>query len=156
MPEADAAGQGSLSPGEFGTAFKAFLEQSTAQAPKAEPVLAARLRRHLGADPRGLAVLVANHHLVRLAHRRRNRFPVPRQQAAQIHDFDGDTLAGQRFPSFLDSLRALDRLDLPRRTLTVDRQLVTPVKAPPHFGPPKTSTDTMISVGMAIRIRRPM
>jgi hypothetical protein len=57
MPEADAAGQRSLSPGEFGTAFKAFLEQSTAQAPTAEPVLAGRLRRHLGADPATLPIV---------------------------------------------------------------------------------------------------
>lgn len=57
MPEADPAGRQSLSPGEFGTAFKAFLEQSTAQAPPAEPVLAGRLRRHLGGDPAGLPIV---------------------------------------------------------------------------------------------------
>ena len=57
MPEADPAGRRSLSPGEFGTAFKAFLEQSTAQAPPAEPVLAGRLRRHLGGDPAGLPIV---------------------------------------------------------------------------------------------------
>jgi hypothetical protein len=57
VPEADAAGHEPLSPGEFGTAFKAFLEQSAAQAPKAEPVLAGRLRRHLGADPAALPIV---------------------------------------------------------------------------------------------------
>jgi integrase len=34
----------------------------------------------------------------------------------------------------------VDRLDLPRRTLTVDRQLITPSPGDPYFGPPKTST----------------
>ena len=57
MPEGDAAAGGALSPGEFGTAFKAFLEQSTAQAPKPEPVLTGRLRRHLGADPATLPIV---------------------------------------------------------------------------------------------------
>jgi hypothetical protein len=57
VPEGDAAGRGALSPGEFGTAFKAFLEQSTAQAPKTEPVLAGHLRRHLDADPATLPIV---------------------------------------------------------------------------------------------------
>jgi hypothetical protein len=57
VAEGDAAGRQSLSPGEFGTAFKAFLEQSTAQAPAAEPVLAGRLRRHLGGDPAGQPIV---------------------------------------------------------------------------------------------------
>jgi integrase len=34
----------------------------------------------------------------------------------------------------------VDRLDLMRRTLVVDRQLVTPPAGEPAFGPPKTST----------------
>jgi integrase len=33
----------------------------------------------------------------------------------------------------------VDRLDLPRRTLTVDRQLVSPSSGPAFFGPPKTA-----------------
>jgi ATPase family associated with various cellular activities (AAA) len=57
VPDDDPAGRRSLSPGEFGTAFKAFLEQSTAQAPAAEPVLAGRLRRHLGTDPADLPIV---------------------------------------------------------------------------------------------------
>ena len=61
MPDADPAGRQSLSPGEFGTAFKAFLEQSTAQAPTVEPVLAGRLRRHLGADPATLPIVGEDH-----------------------------------------------------------------------------------------------
>ncbi|HVM09914.1 MAG TPA: tyrosine-type recombinase/integrase [Acidimicrobiales bacterium] len=35
----------------------------------------------------------------------------------------------------------VDRLDLPRRTLKVDRQLVTPTAGTPSFGPPKTSAN---------------
>jgi ATPase family associated with various cellular activities (AAA) len=57
VPEGDAAGRGALSPGEFGAAFKAFLEQSTAQAPRTESVLAGRLRSHLGADPAALPIV---------------------------------------------------------------------------------------------------
>lgn len=33
----------------------------------------------------------------------------------------------------------IDRLDLPRRTLKVDRQLLSPSDGPPVFGPPKTA-----------------
>ena len=33
----------------------------------------------------------------------------------------------------------LDRVDFPRRTLTVDRQLVTVSQSPPYLGPPKTT-----------------
>jgi cell division protease FtsH len=62
VPQDDAvAGGRSLSPGDFGALFKAFLEQSTAQAPKAEPVLAGRLRDHLGADPAALPIVAEDY-----------------------------------------------------------------------------------------------
>jgi hypothetical protein len=68
MPQGDAAsGRRSLSPGEFGAAFKAFLEQSTAQAPAVEPVLAGRLRGHLGADPATLPIVAEEYESGRAA-----------------------------------------------------------------------------------------
>jgi hypothetical protein len=35
---------------------------------------------------------------------------------------------------------SVDRPDLPRRILVVDRQLVTPIRSEPFLGPPKTAT----------------
>jgi ribosomal protein S18 acetylase RimI-like enzyme len=49
------------SAGEFGAAFKSFLEQSVSQAPAPEPVFAARLRAHLGADPATLPTVSDTH-----------------------------------------------------------------------------------------------
>jgi hypothetical protein len=54
--DAGAGGQ-PLSAREFGSAFKAFLEQSTAGPPDAEPVLAGRLRAHFAADPARLPIV---------------------------------------------------------------------------------------------------
>jgi ATPase family associated with various cellular activities (AAA) len=57
VADGDAKAGGPLSAREFGAVFKAFLEQSTAQAPEAEPVLAGRLRAHFGTDPAGLPIV---------------------------------------------------------------------------------------------------
>lgn len=46
-----------LSVGEFGVAFKGFLEQAVAQAPAPEPFFRARLTEHLGASPAGLPIV---------------------------------------------------------------------------------------------------
>jgi hypothetical protein len=46
-----------VSAGEFGAAFKGFLERTVAAAPVAEPVFAARLRAHFGADPAALPII---------------------------------------------------------------------------------------------------
>ena len=46
-----------ISAGEFGAAFKGFLEQAVSQAPAPEPVFLGRLRDHLEAEPTKLAIL---------------------------------------------------------------------------------------------------
>jgi hypothetical protein len=46
-----------ISAGEFGAAFKGFLEHTVAATPAAEPVFVARLRAHFGADPAGLPIV---------------------------------------------------------------------------------------------------
>jgi hypothetical protein len=46
-----------ISAGEFGAAFKGFLEHTVATAPVAEPVFAARLRAHFGTDPAALPIV---------------------------------------------------------------------------------------------------
>jgi hypothetical protein len=43
--------------GDFGAAFKGFLERTVAAAPVAEPVFAARLRAHFGTDPAALPIV---------------------------------------------------------------------------------------------------
>ena len=48
------------------------------------------------------------------------------------------TMAGLRQGELTGLTR--DRIDFPRRTLKVDRQLVTPAAGAPAFGPPKTRT----------------
>jgi hypothetical protein len=45
------------SAGEFGAAFKGFLERTVAAAPVAESVVASRLRAHLGTDPAALPIV---------------------------------------------------------------------------------------------------
>src|SRR4029453_5387988 len=45
-----------VSAGDFGAAFKGFLERTVAAAPVAEPVFAARLRAHFGTDPAALPI----------------------------------------------------------------------------------------------------
>lgn len=45
-----------ISAGEFGAAFKGFLERTVA-APDDEPVFAARLRAHFGTDPAVLPIV---------------------------------------------------------------------------------------------------
>ena len=45
------------SAGDFGAAFKGFLERTVAAAPVAEPVFAARLRAHFGTDPAALPIV---------------------------------------------------------------------------------------------------
>ncbi len=47
----------SISPGEFGAAFKGFLERSVAAAPAPEPVFAGRLRAHFGTNPQALPIV---------------------------------------------------------------------------------------------------
>src|SRR6266511_761482 len=47
----------SISPGEFGAAFKGFLERSVAAVPAPEPVFASRLRAHFGTDPKELPIV---------------------------------------------------------------------------------------------------
>jgi hypothetical protein len=59
-PSKEAAENPTISAGEFGAAFKGFLERTVAAAPEAEPVFAARLRAHLGTDPAVLPI-VAEH-----------------------------------------------------------------------------------------------
>lgn len=46
-----------LSVGEFGVAFKGFLEHAVAQAPAPEPFFRARLTEHFGTPPAGLPIL---------------------------------------------------------------------------------------------------
>lgn len=46
-----------VSAGDFGAAFKGFLERTVAAAPVAEPVFAARLRAHFGTDPAALPIV---------------------------------------------------------------------------------------------------
>jgi cell division protease FtsH len=46
-----------LSAGEFGRAFRAFLEEAVANEPAEEPVFHARLREHLGVDPTRLPIV---------------------------------------------------------------------------------------------------
>ena len=46
-----------LSVGEFGAAFKGFLERTVAAAPADEPVFAALLREHFGTDPATLPII---------------------------------------------------------------------------------------------------
>ncbi|HEX6678093.1 MAG TPA: AAA family ATPase [Actinomycetes bacterium] len=46
-----------VSAGEFGAAFKGFLERTVATAPTTEPVFAARLREHFGTDPAALPII---------------------------------------------------------------------------------------------------
>ena len=46
-----------MSAGEFGAAFKGFLERTVATAPAAEPEFAARLRAHFGSDPTALPIV---------------------------------------------------------------------------------------------------
>jgi ATPase family associated with various cellular activities (AAA) len=46
-----------ISAREFGAAFKGFLERTVAAAPNAEPVFAARLGAHFGADPSALPIV---------------------------------------------------------------------------------------------------
>jgi hypothetical protein len=46
-----------VSAGEFGAAFKGFLERTVAAAPDAEPVFGARLRAHFGTDPAALPIV---------------------------------------------------------------------------------------------------
>jgi hypothetical protein len=46
-----------LSPGAFGRAFRAFLEQAVKEQETEDPPFVARLAGHLGADPRGLPIL---------------------------------------------------------------------------------------------------
>ena len=47
---------GQLSAGDFGVAFKGFLEQSVAQAPVQEPFFRARLTDHFGVAPTALPI----------------------------------------------------------------------------------------------------
>jgi hypothetical protein len=49
-----------ISAGDFGAAFKGFLERTVAAAPEEEPVFAARLRAHFATDP-ALLPIVAEH-----------------------------------------------------------------------------------------------
>jgi hypothetical protein len=46
-----------ISAGEFGAAFKGFMERTVAAAPDDEPVFATRLRAHFGADPAVLPIV---------------------------------------------------------------------------------------------------
>jgi hypothetical protein len=46
-----------MSAADFGRVFRAFLEQSVGREEAAEPVFVARLREHLGADPRDLPIV---------------------------------------------------------------------------------------------------
>jgi hypothetical protein len=46
-----------ISAGEFGAAFKGFLERTVAAAPAAEPAFVARLRAHFGTDPTALPIV---------------------------------------------------------------------------------------------------
>jgi hypothetical protein len=46
-----------VSAGDFGAAFKGFLERTVAATPDAEPVFAARLRAHFGSDPAVLPII---------------------------------------------------------------------------------------------------
>lgn len=46
-----------LSPGDFGVAFKGFLEQAVSQAPPEEPFFLATLRQHFGASPTDLPIV---------------------------------------------------------------------------------------------------
>jgi hypothetical protein len=48
---------GGISAGEFGAAFKGFLEQAAAQAPVEEPFFVTRLTELFGGDPRGFPVV---------------------------------------------------------------------------------------------------
>lgn len=62
----------SLSAGDFGVAFKGFLEQSVAQAPTAEPFFRARLTEHFGVAPTDLPIVAEqfaghNHANIQLA-----------------------------------------------------------------------------------------
>jgi hypothetical protein len=47
----------SLSPADFGSSFKGFLDQVVAQAPSEEPVFLKRLREHFGREPASLPVV---------------------------------------------------------------------------------------------------
>jgi hypothetical protein len=49
-----------ISAGDFGAAFKGFLERTVAAAPEEEPVFAARLRAHFATDA-ALLPIVAEH-----------------------------------------------------------------------------------------------
>ena len=49
--------RGAISAGEFGVAFKGFLEQAAAHAPVEEPFFARRLNEHFGRDPGELPVV---------------------------------------------------------------------------------------------------
>jgi hypothetical protein len=59
-PSTQAGASSAISAGEFGAAFKGFLERTVAAAPEDEPVFAARLRAHFGTDPAVLPI-VAEH-----------------------------------------------------------------------------------------------
>jgi ATPase family associated with various cellular activities (AAA) len=59
-PSPEATPSSAISAGEFGAAFKGFLERTVAAAPEDEPVFAARLREHFGTDPAVLPI-VAEH-----------------------------------------------------------------------------------------------
>jgi hypothetical protein len=56
-PPIPAAPGSAVSAGEFGAAFKGFLERAVAATPAAEPVFAARLRALFGTDPAALPIV---------------------------------------------------------------------------------------------------
>jgi hypothetical protein len=59
-PSPEANPSSAISAGEFGAAFKGFLERTVAAAPEDEPVFASRLRAHFGTNPAVLPI-VAEH-----------------------------------------------------------------------------------------------
>jgi ATPase family associated with various cellular activities (AAA) len=56
-PSTEPTAKAAISAGEFGAAFKGFLERTMAAAPADEPVFAARLRAHFGTDPAVLPIV---------------------------------------------------------------------------------------------------
>ena len=59
-PSTESPSSSAISAGDFGAAFKGFLERTVAAAPEEEPVFAARLRAHFSTDPAVLPI-VAEH-----------------------------------------------------------------------------------------------
>ncbi len=51
-------GAGQISAGEFGVAFKGFLEQAAAQAPVEPPFFVQRLTEHFGSEPGAFPVVL--------------------------------------------------------------------------------------------------